>query len=226
MHNRRQLLLQQMGIQQWIPRQQATVYGHSAVLWRDEQLQSADTVDADLFQTTQLSPPQVKTRLSDNIQPSPIQSQTQPIKPADHSEYHEEFIEKEPIFSQNIRFQYIVLLHAQFILLTTVEDAPQQQLLRDLQKVTHSQWLQLNWPLDLPLWKWHDGWVNAYLAGFFTVHQDKKIIVLGDNHLSKYYPPLVDRATTAPSLAQMQQDAQYKRQLWYMLQPLLAIPAA
>ncbi len=218
---RSQLLLQQLGIQQWIPRQQPVRRAQTEQLWRDGlKSEDAEYVSSSIETTPTLASPSIAQQRSTL---RPVIEKTKAPKETLEQTNNTEITGNidsvaEEVIKQDIHFDYQVLVHEQFIILAVVTDAKQQQLYHHLQNACNAIHTQLKWPLSIDGWIGHDGLVDTYMMGFFAAHQPQLVILLGEIVCN------LDSALTvyqAPSLAELLQQPLLKQSLWQKIYPLL-----
>lgn len=219
---RSQLLLQQLGIQQWIPRQQLGRPVQTEQLWRDGLKDEDEKYSASPPReiTSTLAPPSIAQQRS-TLQPiiEKIKAPREMLEQAANIDVAiNSDVPPEAEFGQDINFDYQVLVHEKFIVFAAVTDARQQQLYHNLQSTCNALHTQLKWPLNIDGWLSHDGLVESYMTGFLALHQPELVILIGDIRC-----PL-DSALNiyqAPSLAELLQQPLLKQSLWEKLYPLL-----
>lgn len=241
MSTRQQLILKQLGIQQWISRGQSTVQANQDRLWRDQypeqNAQKQNHVDKTPVPLADQSTHALKTAaIEDQNQTKKVlslktsiehrQPDDQPhndvnLNTADttHTEILDTDLEQHAL-AQQISFEYDILIHEHFILFAEVETQSDRQLLQNIQKACFAESFQLKWPLNLTFWDTVDHLASAYLQGFFAVHSTKKLITLGDLQVTKF-DDFVLQYETCPTLKQMQQQPELKKVLWSVLYPLV-----
>lgn len=222
MLQRQQLLLQQLGIQQWIPRQQDVEHKKLDILWRDGK------EEAEFSSEIVLIPPSPPEMTQTNVPPA-IQNQTSPSMTVTLAETsviepiavdtQQEKISTETALSQTIVFDYQILIHEHFLIFAEIHDSAERTLLNNIQKACFAEQTQLKWPLHVQHWDSADQWVESYMQGFFALHSQPLLILLGDMVL----PQCVHtrEVFTAPSLQQMLETPLQKRILWQKVYPLI-----
>lgn len=222
---RTQLLLQQLGIQQWIPQQQATLVHKANVLWRDQmadEVPLAPRVDVSVVaQDLKIKP----TRLSRDL-PSSVAQVSAAV-----GELPQPAVTALPIpiiqsttdilvevYPATVHFTCHILVHDRFILIAQMSNEQEQRLLNNIQAACHASVFLMQWPLAIETWDMNDVVLQSYLAGVFAVHQQKICFSLGD---PPFELPLCYKDTLKmhASLQQLLESAEHKQALWQALYP-------
>ncbi|MCH4247153.1 MAG: hypothetical protein LKF82_04845 [Acinetobacter populi] len=244
MLNRQQLLLQQMGIRHWIPRQHITAKKSVDVLWRDQSIEIDPSLDS-VMQTQQTILPTNNSRenkieasainlqkvvLHDNTvqlldhTTSQIQAKASNVDISPSSKNELEIIENTTV-SQTIEFQFDVLVHEKFLIFAEITSELQRKLFLNIQKACFAEHHLLKWPLHIQSWESNDLMVKSYLQGFFAIHARKTLICLGDLILSQLDDDLLQQDSLknnqCASLQQLIDSPEQKRALWQKLYPLI-----
>lgn len=227
---RSQLLLQQLGISQWIPRSEITVSQPKGLLWRDQEdvaplssvvqnVQSQDVVKvadqhlqgkADLQHARQILKDQsavIKNQAAADSAMNPLVEQ---------KILAEEVVE----VSQTISFDCHLLLHEKFVLIAQIETEHEQRLFNQIVKACHASNGFIQWPLAIDSWAVNDDVLPSYLQGVFSNYQNKVCVILGE----LAFPLLEDVFSTQKKCASLQQlleSPQQKQALWQELYPLV-----
>ena len=218
---RSQLLLHQLGIQQWIPQQQVTQKTSANVLWMDQE------IDHQAFVAS--APVAVVNAPVQRIETNVIA--TKAVLPSQTKEVQEQqtFIQsntssigliEEPEYSQDIKFHYQVIANDRLIIVANVENEQEQQLLNNICKACHASIFHLQWPLALATWDMNDFVLQGYLQGVFAIHQQKTLIHLGEIE-SEQFLDFAKQFKRYASLKQLLESAEQKRALWQALYPLI-----
>ncbi|OUY07121.1 hypothetical protein [Acinetobacter populi] len=244
MLNRQQLLLQQMGIRHWIPRQQITAKKSVDVLWRDQSIEIDPSLDR-AMPTQQTILPTNNSR-ENKIEASTINLQKvvghdNTVQLSDHTtsqiqvkasnvdispslKNDLEIIENTTV-SQTIEFQFDVLVHENFLIFAEITSELQRKLFLNIQKACFAEHHLLKWPLHIQSWESNDLMVKSYLQGFFAIHARKTLICLGDLILSQFDDDLLQQDSLknnqCASLQQLIDSPEQKRALWQKLYPLI-----
>lgn len=244
MLNRQQLLLQQMGIRHWIPRQQITAKKSVDVLWRDQSIEIDPSLDR-VMPTQQTILPTNNSRenkidasainlqkvvLHDNTvqlldhTTSQIQAKASNVDISPSSKNDLEIIENTTV-SQTIEFQFDVLVHEKFLIFAEITSELQRKLFLNIQKACFAEHHLLKWPLHIQSWESNDLMVKSYLQGFFAIHARKTLFCLGDLVLSQLDDDLLQQDSLknnqCASLQQLIDSPEQKRALWQKLYPLI-----
>ncbi|MFU8927173.1 hypothetical protein [Acinetobacter puyangensis] len=244
MLNRQQLLLQQMGIRHWIPRQQITAKKSVDVLWRDQSIEIDPSLDR-AMRTQQTMLPKNNSR-ENQIEASAINLQKvvvhdNPVQLPDSttsqiqakvsntdipapSENHLEIIENTSV-SQTIEFHFEVLVHEKFLIFAEITSELQRKLFLNIQKACFAEHHLLKWPLHIQSWESNDLMLESYLQGFFAIHARKNLFCLGDLALGQLGDDLLQQDSLknnqCASLQQLIDSPEQKRALWQKLYPLI-----
>ncbi len=238
MSQRQQLLLQQLGIQQWIVRAQYVERKNLDSLWRDQHEVEDATfhVPQNLSLTAQDKIAKTQAIQSEQQQGLPVQTLYDDVYHHNLPSLHKTISvdidqttlavqpviqnEAKPV-SQNISFDYQVVLHDKFLILAESNDSTQRKLLHHIQNACFAEQSHLKWPLNIQSWDSEDQLVHSYLQGFFAIHRSKLIIILGEDELLPSLCADQFQQFNAPSLQQMIETPTQKRLLWQKIYPLI-----
>lgn len=246
MFNRQQLLLQQMGIRHWIPRQQITAKKTSDVLWRDQLIEIG--LPLHQIKATQQIPPLANneekyhedaktnlqnvvthskdTQLQNSINPQ-IETKTLNRDDLSVSENNLKVIKdiENAEISQKITFQFDVLIHENFLIFAEIHNELEAKLFWNIQKACFAEHHLLHWPLHIQRWESSDLMLESYLQGFFAFHAKKTLFFMGDLALNRLdddlLPHDVLKNGQCASLQQLIDSPEQKRALWQKLYPLI-----
>lgn len=225
---RTQLLLQQLGIRQWIPQDQPTMVTRNHLLWRDqladEILPPVKVNDALVGLESHTKPADINTLDTVNALVRTATSgdelhQHQGESASVHALNALDGIDNlENIYPATINFTCHILLHERFILIAQLSNEKEQRLLNNIQAACHASAFLLQWPLSIETWDMNDVVLQSYLAGVFAVHQEKVCFSLGD---PPFELPMCYQNTVKnyASLQQLLESAEHKRALWQALYP-------
>ena len=222
---RSQLLLQQLGISQWIPQTTDTVKQATALLWRDQ--------DEAPVMTALPSNPVVTIAQAHKID-TPVQALRESIlaeqkatiapQTSDVSDAND-VAKNQPVdvieAPKTIAFNCHMLVHENFILFAEISTEHQQKLFNRIAQACHvSEQRLLQWPLTIEYWDVNDWALEAYLKGVFATHREKVCVLLGEVALpeSKNY---FKQQIICANLEQLLESIQQKRALWQQLYPLV-----
>ncbi|KAA8734979.1 hypothetical protein F4V57_04270 [Acinetobacter qingfengensis] len=219
MHQRTQLILQQLGIQQWIDRQTPTIQHRTDILWRDHLVEpkSASILQKphSITQADQTSETLVKEKISPKIDDVVVIEDFSVIT---------DRVSKDAVailpLQQNIYFDYQLMVHDQILLLAQINNQQEMQLFQGIVQACFATQQQLKWPLMIENWEMHDQLVETYLQGYFFEHQQKILIMLGEIQLPLQNLQFKQFHITQ-SLQQMLDSADYKRSLWQLIYPYI-----
>lgn len=218
---RSQLLLQQLGIQQWISKQQVTQQVTADMLWTDKE------VEHQIVTTNLITQPQ---KLTQTVQTqSDISQATAKNEIQDHHLLDQSTVVsailvetdlQEIEYPQDIYLNYQVITHEHFILLAEVHADQEQTLLDNICKATHADAFFLQWPLALETWDMNDYVLESYLLGVFAIHKDKQWFALGEIDQTPF-KSLNKQFKLYASLKQLLETPVEKKALWEGLFPLI-----
>lgn len=228
MQQRQQLLLQQLGIAQWVAKTQVTHTASMAVLWRDQHDDVLQTSNTDIRLEV---PAQQATAKQDTANQAVVQNEQPFIKEGTASQTVQDIVPTETVVGvkhdqqQSVEFNSQILVHDKFVIFV---DMPQhdneRRLLSNIQKSCLVTQFTLYWPLQINGWDEQGLFLQSYIQGFLAIHGDKKLISLGEHALldvlatSSSNLPIIKMA----SLAQMITSPLLKRDLWQLLYPLIS----
>lgn len=220
---RSQLLLQQLGISQWIVRSEATVLQPQNLLWRDQEDVAGVPHDQNLAS--------VVVKVADQSNPAQALVQKQPIQQV------KSFVKDDVTVTattqqaiilpsevvdapQTIHFDCHLLLHERFVVITQIDTTQEQRLFNQIVKACHASSGFIQWPLAIEMWSVNDDVLPSYLQGVFANYQDKVCVILGEAPF-----PLMGNVFSAQkkcaSLQQLLESPQQKQALWQELYPLV-----
>ena len=226
---RSQLLLQQLGISQWIPRTEQTVQQPEGQLWRDQQDVSGTISPESLVQAQVVAKViethSLKAEMAARVKPPvPMPNHqaemTQPETAVHTSAVGQDVLEDEIEHPQTIAFDYHLLVHEKFVLCAEINTENEQRLFNQIVKACHASLAFIQWPLAIDVWQMNDYVLQSYLKGVFAIHQDKVFL-----HLGELPFPVVENIfseqKSCASLQQLLESPEQKRALWQQLYPLV-----
>ena len=217
---RSQLLLKQLGIQQWIPQQHSTANYKADELWRDQNVDTqahtplSVNIPSSIVREKSLHEQSANNHLSTHGQPSQ-QHVPQPIVESTVATSIESVELQHPA---TISFNCHVLVHDQFVVLAQIENEQQQRLFNNIQKACQASVFFMQWPLAIEAWDINDYVLQGYLQGVFATHQEKAIFSLGEQEFDLPYA-FNQTLKKFGSLQQLLESAEQKRALWQALYP-------
>ena len=228
MQSRTQLIIQQLGIQQWLPRQQPSRAASIAILWRDQDFSRSvaqPRVIAHGMHAQSDQQIQQPSSIAHNVVNFTDDIAPQNLKP---SHANADLVVSSPLpvldeikpLSYMQRLDYQLLVHEQFVILAAVQNSTEMQLLQNIASCCTATLQSLSWPLPISSWDMHDLLLESYLNGFFYAQQQKCCIVLGecDENIKQLH--FAQRQHAAP-LAQLLRSAEAKSALWNLLYPYI-----
>lgn len=219
---RSQLLLQQLGIQQWIPQQQITQKVSADVLWADQQ------VDAQAIVVSMpVAAPTIVARNIDQHALSPLKQISPAVEPLNQEKAvaHVESspvsdLVTEPEYPQEIHFNYQVIVQDQLVIVAHVSNEKEQILLNNISHACHASSFYLQWPLPIETWDMNDFVLQSYVQGVFAAHQQKLFISLGEIQLESLQG-FQQQFKRHASLQDLLKSPEQKKRLWQVLSPLI-----
>ena len=221
---RSQLLLQQLGISQWVPKLTEIVTQPAALLWRDQD-------EAPIVHTLvpKVVVSDVQTPVS-NIPPQSLREsvanqQSTHVSQTDEISNLEKTVEDSAVdiieAPKTIAFNCHMLVHENFVLFAEINTEHQQKLFNRIAEACHvSGQRLLQWPLAIEFWDVNDVVLDAYLQGVFAQHRQKVCVLLGEVALPNPKSYFKQQIICA-NLEQLLESTQQKRALWQQLYPLV-----
>lgn len=227
----RRLRLQELGILLWIPKAYPVLPTQFGLMH--------DVIQSSIHpsDTPSTSASEVRPTIDSPVAAHPVQllddtaTSSQALTPARQAvvvpaevafDYHQPSSSALPDSHAVVSFSIPLLQRERFILFAQVEDAEQLSLWQNIQSACQAQSSRLTWPLAFENWPMHSLHLQSYLDGFLSINQHKILLSLGNLNV-----PLLEQHIEPthryPSLAEMLQQPQAKRQLWKRLKQIMNI---
>lgn len=200
-------ILNDLGIDLWIPRDVACQNLTALSIWRD---QSESSV-ADVAWIEQSVPTQpdivvksvVPIKHNNSVESLVVESL--PIEKVQHSS-------DTSLILEPVQLQLLSLPHVVIVIDATHLSHATQQLWHNIQQAIHAEYQVLNWPFPMLNFQDNRG-LQHYIQGFLDVHcLDKKIICLGE------IPQMKGEILQLASLDELIEQPILKKRLWQLLQ--------
>lgn len=205
-------ILAVLGVDVWTPKVNTSVRNYSSALYRDQAAPDTDLQHSPVeFETLELTQVDHKVPIQSNTQTevSVVRVSSPSIETTVDQQLESELSTRNPIHLEAFELQAWCTEHCVIVVNTTQLNTAEAKLWRNIQMAQTGQYFDLKWPFALaPL---QDGrGVQAYIQGFLDAMRGEKMLLsLGQmKHCS--VPDLL----VMPTLSEMLEQPQLKRQLW------------